>query len=183
MKLPSLLSVASALLACGCATTTPAATPLPAVANAVAPSPGIVAAGRLVPDDIARLREAGIRHVIDFTPDAETPGFDESGEVQAAGLGYDNLPIAGAADLTHRNVQAFDALLREAGRPVLVHCGSGNRTGAMAALRAAWVEGKPAEDAIAIGKAWGLKGLEDEVRRRIEAEAGNKKNPGQDRGS
>jgi hypothetical protein len=37
----------------------------------------------------------------------------------------------------------------------------------MAALRAAWVEGKPADEAIDIGKAWGLKGLEAEVRRRI----------------
>lgn len=172
MKLLSLLSVAAALLVCGCATTRPAATALPAVANAVSPAPGVVAAGRLVPEDIARVRAAGIRHVIDLTPDAETPGFDESGAVRAAGLGYDNLPVAGAADLTHRNVQTFDAMLRNAGRPVLVHCGSGNRTGAMAALHAAWVLGKPADEAIAIGKAWGLKGLEDEVRRRIGAGAG-----------
>jgi hypothetical protein len=39
----------------------------------------------------------------------------------------------------------------------------------MAALRAAWVEGRPTDEAIAVGRAWGLKGLEDEVRRRIEA--------------
>lgn len=39
----------------------------------------------------------------------------------------------------------------------------------MAALRAVWVEGKPVEEAIAIGKAWGLRGLEAEVRRRIES--------------
>jgi len=40
----------------------------------------------------------------------------------------------------------------------------------MAALRAAWVEGRPAEEAIAVGRDWGLKGLEDEVRRRLEAD-------------
>ncbi|MFC5577936.1 hypothetical protein ACFPOA_07935 [Lysobacter niabensis] len=69
-------------------------------------------------------------------------------------------------------MQAFDAMLREAKRPVLVHCASGNRVGAIVALRAAWMEGRSTEDAIAIGKTWGLKGLEGEVRRRIEAGLG-----------
>lgn len=170
MKRFSGLVFAAALAGAGCASTTePAA--LPAVADAIAPAPGIVSAGRLAPADIARVRDAGIRHVIDLTPDAETPDFDEAAAVHAAGLAYSNLPLRGPMDLTRDNALAFDALVRGAKRPVLVHCASGNRVGAMAALRAAWVEGKPAEEAIAIGKAWGLKGLEDEVRRRIEAGA------------
>lgn len=160
--------VLTAALAGGCATTA-APAPLPAIADAVAPVPGIVSAGRLQPGDIARVREAGIRHVIDLTPDAETPDFDEAAAVRAAGLGYSNLPLRGPMDLTRENALAFDALVRGAPRPVLVHCASGNRVGAMAALRAVWVEGKPVEEAIAIGKAWGLRGLEAEVRRRIES--------------
>lgn len=168
MKLIVSIVVAAALAGGGCATTAePAA--LPAIADAVSPAPGIVSAGRLQPDDIARVREAGVRHVIDLTPDAETPDFDEAAAVRAAGLAYSNLPLRGAVDLTRENVIAFDALVRTAKRPVLVHCASGNRVGAMAALRAAWVEGKPADEAIKIGKAWGLKGLEAEVRRRIES--------------
>lgn len=122
-------------------------------------------------DDIARVRDAGIRQVIDLIPDAETPDFDEAAGVSAAGLAYSNLPLRGAAALTRENVIAFDALVRKAKRPVLVPCASGNYVGAMAALRAAWVEGKPAEEAIAIGKAWGLKGLQAELRRRIESGA------------
>jgi len=142
---------------------------VPELANAVSPQPGVIAAGRIGPGEVKRLRDAGIRHVIDLTPDAETPDFDEAAVVRAAGLRYSNLPLAGAPDLTRENVLAFDALLAEADRPVLVHCASGNRVGAMAALRAAWVEGRPVEEAIAIGKGWGLTGLEGEVRRRIEA--------------
>lgn len=167
MKLTSLLAFTAALALSGCATR-PVATELPAVANAVSPEPGVVSAGRLAPADIGRVHDAGIRQVIDLTPDAETPDFDEAAAVRAAGLAYSNLPLGGPADLTPANVQAFDTMLRAAKRPVLVHCGSGNRVGAMAALRAAWLEGRSAEDAIAIGKAWGLKGLEGEVRRRIE---------------
>lgn len=154
------------ILASGC-TLPPTRTAVPAVSNAVSPARGIVAAGRLRAEDLEALRGAGIRYVIDLTPDAETADFDEAHAVRAAGLGYANLPLHGGADLTRDNVLAFDRLLRAAPRPVLVHCASGNRVGAMAALRAAWVDRRSAEDAIAIGKAWGLKGLEGEVRRRL----------------
>jgi uncharacterized protein (TIGR01244 family) len=165
--LVSTLALTIALSAAGCATG-PVATRVPAVANALSPEPGVVSAGRLKPVDIEPVHDAGIRQVIDLTPDAETPDFDEAAAVRSAGLAYSNLPLAGPDDLTHENVQAFDAMLRNAQRPVLVHCASGNRVGAMAALRAAWAEGRSTEDAIAIGKTWGLKGLEGEVRRRIE---------------
>jgi uncharacterized protein (TIGR01244 family) len=167
MKTLSSLLLVSTLLSAGCATRSPA-DEVPAIADAISPAPGVVSAGRLAPADIERVRDAGIHHIIDLTPDAETPDFDEAAAAQMAGLDYSNLPLSGPGDLTRENVQAFDAMLRHAKRPVLVHCASGNRVGAMAALRAAWVDGKGAEEAIAIGKAWGLKGLEGDVRRRLE---------------
>jgi uncharacterized protein (TIGR01244 family) len=157
------------LLGAGCAMSAPRMT-LPPVTNAVSPASGIVAAGRIAAADLVAVREAGIREVLDLTPDDETPGFDEAAEVRRHGLGYSNLPLKGAADLTRKNVATFDALLRGARRPVLVHCASGNRVGAMAALRAAWIDGHSEDEAVAIGKAWGLKGLEGEVRRRIRSE-------------
>lgn len=165
-KLPStVLILLSALLGCSIAKTE-----TPEVANASTPAPGVVAAGRLQPDDIAKLQQAGIRHVIDLTLDAETPDFDEAKLVEAAGMRYSNLPLRGAADLTRENTIAFDELMRTAERPVLVHCSSANRVGAMAALRAAWVDGKSEEESIAIGKAWGLKALEPDVRERIRSD-------------
>lgn len=160
--------LAAALALDGCAVQAPVQR-LPAVSDAVSPAPGVLSAGRLGPADVYALRDAGVRQILDLTPDAETPDFDEAAAARAAGLAYANLPLAGPADLTYDNVLAFDAMLRAAKRPVLVHCASGNRVGAMAALRAAWVDGRPAEDAVAIGRAWGLKGLEGEVRRRITA--------------
>ena len=163
---PLLLAVAFATA--GCASTA-SPTALPAISDAVSPTPGIVSAGRLVPADIARLKGSGIRHVIDLTTDAETPAFDEAAAVRAAGLRYSNLPLRGATDLTRENVRAFDALVDGAERPLLVHCASGNRVGAMAALRAAWIEGRPTGEALAIGRAWGLKGLEGDVRRALDA--------------
>ena len=163
------LLLSATFAAAGCAAT-PTRTVVPDVAGARTPEPGIVSAGRLVPGDAARLHAAGIRHVIDLKPDAETPGFDEAGAMHAAGLGYDNLPLRGPDDLTRANVLAFDAMVRNAPRPLLVHCASGNRVGAMAALRAAWVQGASHQDAIAIGRAWGQASLEDAVRARLRAE-------------
>lgn len=158
------MSIAIGVLA-GC--TSMPRTEIPPVADAVSPSAGVVAAGRLQPRDIVHLKNAGIEHVIDLTPGDETPDFDEATAVRSAGIGYSNLPVRGAEDLTRENVIAFDRMMRDANRPVLVHCASGNRVGAMAALRAAWVEGQTEQDAVAIGKAWGLKGLEPQVRERI----------------
>jgi uncharacterized protein (TIGR01244 family) len=158
-----------AALAGGLQASPPTQAGIPAITNAVSPEAGIVSGGRVAAGDIGSLRDAGIRHVIDLTPDAETPDFDEAAAVRDAGLGYSNLPLAGPADLTRENVLAFDALMQQSARPVLVHCASGNRVGAMAALRAAWVDGLPADEAIAIGKSWGLAGLEGAVRERLAA--------------
>lgn len=144
-------------------------TEVPNITAASSPVEGIVTAGRLAAADVVSVRKAGIRHVIDLTLDKETPDFDEAAVVRDAGMRYSNLPIQGASGLSIENVQAFDKLMRESDRPVLVHCSSSNRVGAMAALRAAWIDGKTMEEAIAIGKKWGLSGLENEVRRRIDA--------------
>jgi uncharacterized protein (TIGR01244 family) len=137
------------------------------LANLHKPEPGVYTAGHLQPGDIAHLRAAGIRHVINLTLDSETPGFDEAAAVRSAGIAYDNLPIAGPQDLIRENVQVFDRFVSGSPGPLLVHCASSNRVGAMAALRAAWINGKPVEEAIAEGRAWGLESLESAVRERL----------------
>lgn len=165
------------LLLSGCAVTPSAGKHVPApvsgqvlpVERFRTPQPGIYSGGRIGVEDLGALKAAGIAHVIDLTADSETPGFDEAAAVQERGMGYDNLPIRGADGLTPDSVKAFDQLLREARRPLLVHCASGNRVGALAAMRASLIEGMPVEDAIAEGRRWGLGSLEAEVRRRIQA--------------
>lgn len=132
--------------------------------------PNFVASGRIEADDIATLVAAGIEVVIDLSDDEETPEFDESADVAAAGMRYQNLPIDGAAGLTEANVEKLDRMMTAAGdSPTLIHCGSSNRVGALIALRAATLQGQSVETAIEIGKAWGLKGLEPAVREQLAA--------------
>jgi len=142
---------------------------MPDLLNRASPETDVLTGGQPDAADLVKLGKSGFRQVIDLRQDAETPDFDEAKAARDAGLSYASLPIAGAAGLTRENVQAFDRLLADAQRPVLVHCASGNRVGAMAALRAAWIEGHSPEDAIAIGKRWGLKALEPTVRALLEA--------------
>jgi len=113
---------------------------------------------------LSGLGAAGVRTVIDLRPDAETPDLDEKAIVEKSGVTYRSLPITGKGALTRENVQAFDKLLHEAqDGKILMHCASGNRVGALMALRARWLEGKNAEQALAIGKASGLTGLTADV--------------------
>lgn len=126
--------------------------------------------GQPTVEAIAQLKSAGITTVIDLRPDAETPDLDEKSVAEAAGLKYRSLPIASPADLTRENVMKFDQLLKDSQQEaVLVHCASGNRVGAMMALRAAWVEGKSTEEALAIGKAAGMTGMTEDVKAKLAA--------------
>jgi uncharacterized protein (TIGR01244 family) len=121
---------------------------------------------------LTKLGSAGVRTVIDLRPDAETPILDEKAVVEKSGLIYRSLPVAGKAGLTRENVTAFDGLLAEAkDGNVLLHCASGNRVGALMALRARWLQGKSADEAMAIGKATGMTGLAADVKALFEAEA------------
>src|SRR3546814_12855274 len=108
MKPLHLIALLAALMGPGCATALPAS--VPEVAHATSPAPGIISAGRPVPADIERLREAGIRHVIDLTPAEEPPGFAQAAPVRPAGLVYSNPPPACPPHLTRETVPALPAL-------------------------------------------------------------------------
>ena len=127
---------------------------------------------------LKKLKEAGVGTVIDLRPDDETPDLDEKAVVEKSGVAYQSLPIAGKAGLTKANVAAFDRLLTQAEQgKVLLHCASGNRVGAMMALRARWTQGKSVEESLAIGKASGLTGLAVEVTQLLSTDAASAASP------
>jgi uncharacterized protein (TIGR01244 family) len=136
------------------------------VPNARVPIAGVLSGGQPTPDQIAAAGAAGYKTVINLRPDTEK-GFEwEAAAVQSAGMTYVSIPVAGPDGLTKDNVIRIDAALKaaEAKGPVLMHCASGNRIGAVLALRAAWLEGKEPAAALAYGEASGLTHLEPAVR-------------------
>lgn len=120
--------------------------------------------GAVAPDQFPAVKAAGVARVINLRPISEQPDFNEAETVAACGMAYANLPIAGPGDLTLANVRAFDQLLAaDSQAPTLVHCASNNRVGALFALRAAWIQGLAADEALAIGRAHGLLAMEPAV--------------------
>jgi uncharacterized protein (TIGR01244 family) len=81
---------------------------------------------------VERLRAAGVSTVVNFRKPGEHPAYDEAGAVSAGGMGYVNLPYAGAAELTDEVIDGARAALRTAdakGETVAMHCRTGNRVG------------------------------------------------------
>lgn len=89
--------------------------------------------------------------------------FDEQAAVEKLGMAYVSLPIAGAADVTGENARQLHELL-QGQEKVLLHCASGNRVGALLAIRAHQIEGKPVDTSLQIGHAAGLGSLAERVK-------------------
>lgn len=132
------------------------------------PWPGILTAGQPSRQDFEMLRERGVRTVINLRVPSERGTREEPEWMKELGLAYVSIPVAGAAGVNEETARALDLALENAERPVLVHCGSSNRVGAVFALRAFHLEGKSAEEALEIGRSSGVTRLEDHVRGLLE---------------
>ncbi len=138
-----------------------AAEDLSAIKNLRQPSASHYAAGQPSPEQFQQLQQAGIQHIINFRPQQEQGDFDEAKLVNNLGMQYHNLPIASGKDFTPEAIEQFDRLLNSIGdEKVLLHCASSNRVGAMMALRANWLQGASSEQALTVGKSYGLTRLE-----------------------
>ncbi len=136
------------------------------IPNARVPLEGVLSGGQPTPEQIEAAARAGFRTVINLRTEQE-PGFEwEREAVEKLGMRYVQMPVTGPESLTRESVERFDAELRraqEAG-PVLLHCASGNRIGAILALRAAWVQGVDPEQALEYGRASGMTRMEKSAR-------------------
>jgi uncharacterized protein (TIGR01244 family) len=134
------------------------------------PVDGITSAGQ--PDEAALrvFSESGYVAVIDMRGPGEDRGFDEASTVAGLGMDYITLPIE-KGDITFDKARELDAILARYDQPVLLHCGSGNRVGAMLALREFLASGD-AGKALQKGRDAGLTRLETEVRKVLDDAAG-----------
>jgi len=137
----------------------------PALRGAREPLPGVRTGG--VPDDPAiwaQLFAEGFRVVVDLRGPSDPIG-DAAQAAAVAGLAYVAIPVSGDADLDLGAARALDAVLDDPARgPAAVVCSSGNRSGALLAVRAFWLDRMPAEEALALGQRAGLTRLEPSVR-------------------
>ena len=127
------------------------------------PSKNLLTGGQPSQAELANLKKTGVTKVINLRSPSEDPSRDEKAEVEALGLTYVSLPINGAADITSQNARKLDELLK-GNESVFLHCSSGNRVGALMAIRAHEIEGKTTDESLQIGRAAGLGSLEEKVK-------------------
>lgn len=114
--------------------------------------------------DFEQAKAAGVRTVINLRHENEIKDFDERAVVTGLGMNYVNLPWHGPEQLNDEVFTRARELLSSAEQPVLVHCGSANRVGAV------WIPwrvldgGVTFEQALAEAKTIGLKTAEFETK-------------------
>jgi len=131
------------------------------------PAEDLYTGGQPTAAQLQQAATAGITTVIDLRQPTEDRGFDETGTAASLGLHYVRIPVGGAAGLTPATVQALQAALAQANGPVLLHCASGNRVGALLALMKAQ-QGASTEQALQFGREAGMTSLEAQTRTLLE---------------
>lgn len=130
--------------------------------GAVQPVNGMTSSGQ--PDEAALevFANNGYTAVIDLRTEGESRGLDEAAVVERLGMAYVSFPVS-RGGINFESARQLNKLISEYDAPVLIHCGSGNRVGALLALRAS-LDGADDEAALAAGREGGMTRLEPRVR-------------------
>jgi len=148
--------------------------PAVAIKNARVTTEGILTGGQPSVSELSALKAAGYNTIINLRPEAEVKRaftntqdaslhYDERAIATKLGIKYISLPIGSAEDLTADTARLLDQILQNLGDGVVLHCASGNRVGALMALRAFHIQNQSPEQSLLIGRNAGLTKLEPVV--------------------
>lgn len=132
------------------------------------PSDHLVTGGQLTQEQMVALQEEGYGTFINLRPVEEKgTGWEEQFSA-AEGISFTRIPVAGAAGVTRESAERLAEALNSGESGAVVYCASGNRVGALLALKAHFVDGQNAEDALQFGLDAGMTRLEPLVRELLE---------------
>ncbi|WP_366556313.1 TIGR01244 family sulfur transferase [Aquibaculum sediminis] len=132
---------------------------------------GLYVAGQITEADADVLRDHGIVTIVNNRPDGEEAGQPSADEARCIfedmGFSYHHVPVT-MDTLSPEVVEAFRAVLNQAGGPVLAHCRSGMRSTLLWALAEARYGSQSAEAIMTQAKAAGYdltsaKGLLEQI--------------------
>jgi uncharacterized protein (TIGR01244 family) len=118
---------------------------------------GVFLASQPSAADFEQAKEGGVKTVINLRHASEQAEFDEQAFIEGLDLGYHNVPWKSPDELTDEKFDEVRTLLREADRPILMHCSSANRVGAMWLAYRVLDEGATEQQAIEEAKIVGLR--------------------------
>lgn len=143
-----------------------------ALPNLREPRPGVYSCGQPSPEQLRGLKDSGVTTIVDLRGPGEND-WDERAAVEDLGMAYCRISVTGPGDVNEDNARRLGRIVDAASsRPVVIHCGSGNRVGALYALKVYYCDNCRGEDAVAAGRAAGLTQLEPLVRQCVGAESG-----------
>lgn len=129
----------------------------PGMQNARCPLEGVATAGQPTAEHLDSMAEAGYRTVLDLRTPEEPRGFDEPEAVREAGMEYVGIPVS-PDTLDDETFERFREFMGDPERrPVLVHCSSANRVGALLIPHMILDEGRNPDEATQIAHQIGLK--------------------------
>ena len=118
---------------------------------------GVFLASQPAASDFEQAKMGGVKTVVNMRHASEQADFDEASFVNNLGLAYENPAWNGGDELTDSMIDRNLDILRNAERPMLVHCSSSNRVGAIWYAYRALDGGLNDADALAEAKVVGLK--------------------------
>ena len=129
--------------------------------NACEPIAGLVTGGQPTADQLAALQAAGCEAVVDLRDAMEPRPVNEPAAVQSVGMAYVNIPVSGATMTDATLTRVRDAVSNLVGdRNVFMHCGSGNRVGAVLIPYLILDKGMGEEAAIEVAMKVGIRSAE-----------------------
>ena len=135
----------------------------------------IIFAGQFEEADIPKLKEAGVTQVISLRKDNELD-WDEAKVVKDAGLKHVSVAFQTADELSDEKIAELRELLSGTDGKTMLHCGGGNRVGAVWITHRVLDDGVELDTAIEEAKTIGLKSepLKQRAIEYIEQEQGEK---------
>jgi uncharacterized protein (TIGR01244 family) len=139
------------------------------IPNERMPAAGLLTGGQVSQEQMTQLVEMGYTTFVNLRSSGEDGTGWEEEFADGLDLTFVRIPVASTDDLNPKNVDLLDSALSTGDGKAVVYCKSGNRVGALLALRAHWVDGLDAEAALALGRASGMTGLEPAVQKMLTA--------------
>ncbi len=128
------------------------------------PFPGVLSGGQPSQEELETAKAEGFKTIINLRMPNEMKEWDEPSKVKALGMKYIAIPVGNANDINVKNSSILIAALEDQNNyPVLIHCASGNRVGALFALDAYNSAKMNKATALQIGRDSGLTSLEPAV--------------------
>ena len=130
------------------------------------PIEGLLVGGQPSPAQIEALAGLGYTTVINLRGPAER-GSTDPALVESLGMTYVSIPVTSPDDLSEANARKLAEAMGDGTEPVVLHCASSNRVGALLAMKAFYLDDATPEEAMALAEKAGITRMEPAVRQKL----------------